>query len=267
MKLQGIEDKMIKTILITGASSGIGAGLAEDYAGLGTTLHLLARRQDKLEQVAQRCRSKGANVYIYDIDVRNRSAMQHLISRIEHAMPLDLVIANAGISGGTGGAKENQNYDQDQMIFDVNVGGVLHTIHPVIPYMTGRHKGHIAIISSLASYLPLPGAPAYTASKAAVRFYGEALAVKLRPQGVFVSVICPGFVTSEMTAANDFVMPFLMPTDKAVQRIRDGIQNREQLLAFPKRAAFAIKFLQLLPITLQNTIFSALPEKKSLPNT
>lgn len=255
------------TILITGASSGIGAGLAEHYAAPDVILHLLARRLDRLENVAHLCRAKGAHVFIHEMDVQNRDGMAHLLTGLDKVTPFDVVFANAGISGGTGGAGDTDIYTQDNAIFAVNLGGVLNTLHPILPQMTERRSGQIAIISSLAGYLPLPAAAAYTASKAAVRYYGQALGVGLQKDNIYVSVVCSGFIKSEMTDTNDFYMPFFMPTEEAVKKIAKGLTQRKPNIIFPQPLYIAILTLSILPKHLLNCILKKLPAKKALPNS
>jgi NAD(P)-dependent dehydrogenase (short-subunit alcohol dehydrogenase family) len=130
--------------------------------------------------------------------------MEMWLREFQTRYPIDLVIANAGISAGTGGVLSGEPIDQARLVFDTNLMGVLNTIEPVIEPMQGRGHGQIAIISSLAGFVGWPGAPAYCGSKAAARIYGEALRRSLGKSGVGVSVICPGFVESRITAVNDF---------------------------------------------------------------
>lgn len=255
----------MKRILITGASSGLGAELARVYARPGVELFLIARRQDKLEAVGMACRAQGAQVRTFILDVRDYEAMKITLTRLDEEAPLDLVVANAGISGGSSGLGPSGSYEQDSTIFDVNVNGVLNTLHPVLARMVERRAGQIAIISSLAGFLAVPGAPAYAASKAAVRFYGEALAIKLRPHNVFVTVVCPGFVRSEMTDANDFKMPFMMDTRKAANYIAKGITIRKACICFPFPAVMTLSIVRMLPSAVKNYIYTLLPEKKRLP--
>lgn len=254
----------MKNILITGASSGIGQEFAVQYASPDTRLFLTGRDADRLEAVARECRSKGSEVVAGCLDVVDRHAMADWIDGLVRDFGVDLVIANAGISGGFGG----QNIDEilrDYKIFDVNLMGVLNTIYPVVPHMVARKSGQIVIISSLASFIPMPSAPAYSASKAAVRFYGEALAVKLKPHNIQVTVICPGFIKSRMTDVNDFPMPCLMETDMAVRHMIGGISRCKARIDFPLRLALVLKLVCILPNAFIRWLFAALPDKKSLP--
>lgn len=258
---------MMKSILITGASSGIGEELALFYAAPGVRLFLSGRDKNRLEAVAAKCRAKGGGADIAVIDVCAREAMAEWISGCgEQVGGLDLVIANAGISGGFGG-QDIRDIVQDYKIFDVNLQGVLNTIYPALPQMVAKKSGQIVIISSLAGFVPMPSAPAYSASKAAVRFYGEALAAKLKPYHIAVTVICPGFIKSRMTDENEFPMPFLMETDKAVRYMAAAIDKRQVRVDFPVQMAMSLKLLSLLPSVVRRAVFACLPDKKHLPKT
>lgn len=253
-----------KSILITGASSGIGQALAESYAASGVFLALSGRNQDRLNEVAQTCRAKGATVEISTVDVADENGMAAWIASIDKQNPLDLVIANAGVSGGTGGVMEGEAVDQARLIFNVNIMGVLNTLSPILPRMISRKNGQVAIISSMAGFRGFPTAPAYSASKGAVRFYGEGLRGSLSPYGVKVNVVCPGFVKSRMTDANDFPMPFLMETSKAAQIIIKGLDRNVGRIAFPFPIHVVSWFLSVLPDFVAQKILNKLPAKPSL---
>ena len=220
-----------RSILITGASSGIGAALAHEYATNGVSLAISGRDPSRLNAVAEACQSAGAVVRSSVLDVADRGAVEEWIGSVDAEQPLELVVANAGISGGTAGAGEAA--DQARAIFRTNVDGVLNTVHAAVEPMRQRGRGQIAIVSSLAAFRGYPGAPAYSASKAAVRVYGEALRGALAPDGLNVSVICPGYVRSRMTAANSFPMPMLMDADRAARIIRRGLAKNQARIVFP----------------------------------
>ncbi len=248
-----------KSILITGASSGIGEALALEYAAAGVRLALGGRSEKRLARVADACRAKAATVDPIVLDVADEHAMRQWVERADNQAPLDLVIANAGISGGTSGGGEADT--QARRIFDINVTGVLNTVLPAIPGMRSRGDGQIAIMSSAASFRGFPGAPAYSASKAAVRAYGEALRGSLRPDGIKVSVICPGFVRSRITRVNKFRMPLLMDADRAARIIRRGLAADKGRIAFPFPTYFTAWLAGALPPSLTDPFFRNLPEK------
>lgn len=248
-----------KTILITGASSGLGAALAKEYAKPDVTLALTGRNAVRLEETASLCRELGAVVHTALMDVRNREQLSNFIIHIDGLHPIDLIIANAGISAGSFQGLETE--DKALAVFETNVTGVLNTIHPVMPRMIVRKHGQIAIVSSLASLRALPQAPAYSASKAAVRFYGEALRGLMRPYGVEVNVICPGWIETRMTSVNTFYMPLMMSPTLAARRIARGLRSREACIAFPRRLYYPLLFLAAFPASWTDAFFGMLPAK------
>ena len=250
-------------IFITGASSGIGAALALEYAEAGNTLHLLARNSARLEEIAKAAREKGAVVYTHIADVTDIGLMRDVVEKADKISPLDLLIANAGISAGTG-IHSGESEEQVRKIFATNLDGVINTIHPIIPFMEQRGKGQIAIISSLAGIRALPSAPAYSASKAAVRYYGEALAGFLAKNGVQVSVVCPGYITTPMTAVNNYPMPFIMSAEKAAKIIASGLEKGKIRIAFPLALYIPLWLISCLPSWLTQPLFSHLPAKPAI---
>lgn len=250
-----------KNILITGASSGIGFALALEYAAPSVLLAITGRDQERLLQNAARLKTKGAQVETALIDVTDQEAMAKWMTRIDTLYPLDLVIANAGISGGSLGHEYGEPVAQARKILEVNLTGVLNTIEPALEPMKARGCGQIAIMSSLAGFRGWPGAPGYSASKCAVRAYGEALRGSVRPSGVQINVICPGFVVSRMTDANSFPMPFMMKTEKAAKIIVKGLAKDRGRIAFPLPTHFFAWLLATLPDFLSQKLLSPLPKK------
>ena len=247
-------------ILITGASSGIGTALAGAYARPGAFLALAGRDRRRLEAVAGACRDGGARVTAETVDVTDRAAMARWVGDTDDGHPLDLVIANAGISAGTGGQGEDE--EQTRALFAVNMDGVLNTVLPVIPRMRARKHGQIAVMSAVAAFRGLPGAPAYSASKAAVKAYGEGLRGWLAADGVRVSVICPGFVETPMTAGNPYPMPFLMQADRAAALIRRGLARDKARIAFPRPLYWALWLLGALPPSITDPLLRKVPRKE-----
>lgn len=248
-------------ILITGGSSGIGEALALAYAASGVRLALTGRDEARLEAVTAACREKGARVSSAVLDVTDGPAMAAWIATQEEALPLDLVIANAGTSAGTGTGHIGESAEQTRRIFAVNLDGVLNTVLPAIPFMTARARGQIAIMSSIAGFRGIPGAPAYCGSKAAVRVYGEALRGYLAKKGVSVSVICPGFVVSRMTAGNKFPMPFLMSAERAAAIVKKRLARNQARIAFPWPMYLGVRILAALPPAIADRWLTRLPEK------
>jgi short-subunit dehydrogenase len=246
-----------KSILITGASSGIGDALARHYAGAGVTLFLSGRAEARLTEVAEACRLAGAEAIAKVIDVTDEAGMASWIETCGDHRPLDLVIANAGVSGGSDKGLNSAT----RLIFAINIDGVLNTVHPALDHMREKGSGQIAIVSSLAGLIGMPGAPGYSASKAAVRAYGEALRGRYRRDGVDVNVVTPGFVVSGITNKNKFHMPYLMTADKAVRIIAKGLARNKARIAFPWQMYFLLRLMGMFPIWLSDRIFSRLPEK------
>jgi NADP-dependent 3-hydroxy acid dehydrogenase YdfG len=249
------------SILITGASSGIGAALAIACAAPGRSLFLGGRDAGRLDAVDDACRREGARVEPTRVDVTDAAAMRDWVESADDAAPLDLVIANAGISGGTArtGAEPPEQVAE---IFAVNVGGVHNTVAPALARMRGRPGGgQIALMSSLAGFRGFAGAPAYCASKAAVRVYGEGLRAAHAGDGVRVSVICPGFVRSRMTDGNAFRMPFLIDAGRAAQIIQRGLARNRSRIAFPWPMYAASLVVQAMPSALAERLGRALPAK------
>lgn len=243
-------------ILITGASSGLGAALALQYATAGITLFLTGRNEERLKKVSDSCTAKGAEVHIKILDIKNN---HELTKWIKSLGGIDLVIANAGISAGTGG--DGESIKQVENIFATNIDGVIHTIHPAIDIMKKQKNGQIAIISSLAGYRGMPSSPAYSASKAAVKVYGEALRGVLKKDGISLSVITPGYITTPMTDVNNFIMPFKMDVEKAASHIINKLAKNPARIAFPFPLYFIVWLMSCLPPHIIDPIFSRLPQK------
>ena len=235
----------LRHILITGASSGIGAALAGHYARADVRLALAGRDTRRLDDVAAACRQSGATVTTKAVDVTDPAAMRAWILAADDESPLDLVIANAGISSHSGGSGESEA--RARAVFAVNVEGVLNTAYPAIARMSTRGRGQIALMSSLAGYRGFPDAPAYSASKAAVKSLAEAWRGELAPLGIRVSAICPGFIETPMTARNKFPMPFMMTADKAANIIGRGLARNRARISFPWPMALGSWLLAAVP--------------------
>lgn len=251
-----------KNIVITGASSGLGTALAGYYARPGAILHLHGRHHERLAAVARECRAKGAEVFIQTGNITNTDAVAAWLLSADTKTPIDLVIANAGISAGIGGGGESATQVGD--IFSTNIGGVMNTVMPFIPHMIERRRGQIAIISSLAGIRGLPSSPAYSASKAAVRVWGEGLRGWLKAYGIEINVVCPGFVKTPMTDVNPYPMPFMMSAEKAARIIAKGLAGNKSRIAFPKALYWPLLISTVLPAFLTDPLFAKLPAKPAL---
>lgn len=244
-------------VLITGATSGIGAALARAYAAPGVRLALFGRDEGRARTLAEACRAKGALVACLLVDVTDQEAMAEAVTLVDDAHPVDLVVANAGVSGARLGGSDGVT-----TLFAINVMGVVHTVEPLIPRMTGRGRGQIALMSSLASFVARPGSEGYCASKAAVRVWGEGLRARLRPQGVSVSVICPGFVDTPLTRLNPFPMPFLMNVEPAAKLIKAQLACGRARIAFPAAMYWGARIVGLFPAGMQQRLMGNLPGKE-----
>lgn len=238
---------MPRTVVITGASSGIGRALACNYAAAGVVLHLAGRNAERLEAVAQECRRRGAVAVTKLVDVTDRDAMGGWLRTVQADRPIDLLIANAGVMAGTTPDGRIEDAAASYELVQVNVLGVLNTIQPTLPDMMSRRSGQIAIISSIAAFTPLADAPGYSASKAAVLNYGLSLRDFLAETGVKVSVICPGYVDTEMFAHENGTKPFVMPASEAAQRIARGLADNRAVIVFPFLFALITRIGGLLP--------------------
>ncbi len=238
--------KSFASIVITGASSGIGEALALDYAAPGVALALCGRDAGRLKAVAEACRAKGAAVDDSTIDVTDRAALAAWLGRFDDAHPVDLLIANAGISIDDGNSSLD-DFSRVRQTMAVNVDGVFNTVEPLVGRMMARRRGQIAVVSSLAGFIGLPVSASYNASKAAVRVWGESIRYVLKKHGIGVSVICPGFVISRMTANARFKMPFLMTSARASAIIRRELAHNRPRIAFPIGTKAAVWFGAALP--------------------
>ncbi len=222
-----------QSILITGASSGIGQALAQHYAGPGITLFISGRNQARLDQVGDSCRELGADVRTWIGDVTDETGLREWIVGSDRIRPLNLVIANAGVALGATRVEELHAAAVES--YRINVDGVFNTVHPALELMAARkpypvRNGQVAIVSSIMGYLGTGRSPAYSSSKAAIKAYGESLRGTFRAMGIGVSVICPGYVQSGMITRK---MPFIIPADKAAKIIARGLARNKGRITFP----------------------------------
>jgi len=235
-----------KVAIVTGASSGIGLALARALAAEKCQVGLLARRQARLEELKNDISQKGGRAEFAVADIADRSQTIAAIHSLRDRLgPVDLLVANAGIGAGT--PLEPLDTELVQRTFQVNTLGIVYAIEAVLPDMLKRGTGHLAAMSSLASYKGLPGESAYCASKAAVNTYMEGLRIQLRSRGIAVTTICPGFVRSEITAVNNFVMPFLMDADQAANKIVRALRRRRKVFNFPWQMTMLMKLTRWAP--------------------
>ncbi len=235
-----------KVVLLTGASSGIGKALALQLASQGAKLGLVARREDLLQGVAARIRTFNGHASIAVADVSDREQMQAAANAIREALgPIDILIANAGV--GTPTLLDPLNIHDVERMIKVNLLGVIYAIEAVLPEMLARKTGRLVAVSSLAAFKGLPGESGYCASKAAVNSYLEGLRIQLRAHRIPVTIACPGFVDTPMTAVINEPMPFLMSAERAAEHIIWAIRKQKKVHRFPWRMAMLTSLLTWLP--------------------
>lgn len=245
-------------VIVTGASGGIGAALARHYAAAGATLGLMARRKPELERLAAEF---STPCEIYPLDVRDAAALaactRHFTGK--HGCP-DIVIANAGVSVGTL-TEHAGDIAAFQDVLDINVMGMVKAFQPIVGCMRERGSGTLAGIASVAGYRGLPGAAAYSASKAAAIAYLESLRVELHASGVNVVTICPGYIATPMTEGNPYPMPFLMSAETAAAKIAAIITRGKAYSVIPWQMAIVARVLHVLPDWLYDRLFANAPHK------
>ncbi|KZL16192.1 putative ketoacyl reductase [Pseudovibrio axinellae] len=240
-----------KSILITGASSGLGRALALSYAREGVTLCLTGRNEERLRKTVGAVEQTGCRVRWKPLDICDAQSVQEWVELLEQETPLDLVISNAGITGshGVNGTVETAEIAHAQVA--TNLGGAINLLTAVAPFMQQRRHGGIALVSSLAGMQPISDGPAYGASKAGIIAYGEAMRDHLHQWDVFVSVICPGYISTPMADQFKSWRPFEYTPDGAALRIKTSIGRRRAFYAFPWQLALSIRLGKLLPWKLR----------------
>ncbi len=254
-------------VLITGASSGIGEGLACALARPGATLVLIGLDTPRLDRVAAACRAKGAAVSAHPVDVTDGGAMALLLAG---AAPLDLVFANAGVAYGT--AKHGlEPACQVRRTLSVNIDGVMNTVLPALDMLLRQApgpdgvRGRIVVTASVAAFLAYPNSPSYCASKAAIDIWTVATAANVAARGVLMTSICPGFVRTRMTECNDFPMPGLMEIEPAIRRILRGVTRGQRRVVFPGWIGCGSRLVALLPTRAREAILRRQPSKAPAP--
>lgn len=240
----------MRSIVISGASRGLGAALAQRYARDGVRLLLLARSAAPLEEVAQACRAAGAMVEAVPVDITDAPAVAGALARFEAAGAVDLVIANAGTSAGTAPDGTPEDAVQAARQIAVNLVGAINLVAPLLPAMRARRAGQVGLIASIAGFRGLPDFPAYCASKAGLIAWGDGLRAAEARRGIRVTVVTPGFFRSAMGDRFHGARPLLLDTDQAAQRVQAALDAGKPRAGFPLAMAFGMRLLGVLPARL-----------------
>lgn len=248
---------------ITGASSGIGRSLALELARRGATVAVTARREELLSALSQEASTMSGKIVPYPGDVTNLESLKEIIGQIEHQLgPIERAILNAGRAGAE--PVDGFSSARYQRCFEINLFGITNALEVLLPGMISRQRGEIYFMGSLSAYRGLPGMTPYAASKAALKSTAESLAPILRPTGVKLRIINPGFIRTPMTADNQFPMPFLMNVETAAKRIVGAFDRDTFEIAFPKPMAFAVKCLRLLPYPAYMALMRRMARRRKL---
>lgn len=243
-----------RAAIITGASSGLGAALAEAYAAPQTVLGLLGRDRLRLVETACACEARGAGVRLASIDVADAAAMSAWLTEFDRDYPVELIIANAGTSAGPAPGAPSEGAAVAARQIGVNLIGAINTVEPLLPALCRRGRGRVTIVGSIAAYRGLPDSPGYCASKAGLRAYAEALRARLAPRGIEVTVACPGFFDSPMTDRFAGPTPFLVSADEAARRVKRGIDRGRRRVTFPRALALSLQLCDLAPALVGDAI-------------
>ena len=250
--------------VVTGASSGLGSGLAPLFAADGDTVVLAARRLEKIEALAEQIRAAGGQAVALQLDVGDRAAVKDAFEHIEQEVgPIHTLVANAGVGDQTPATA----FDAEtvEWIHRVNFLGVVYCIEAALPAMLERRAGHVVAVSSLTAYRGLPGASAYCASKAAVNSLMQGLRIELRREGIAATTLCPGFVRTELTARNRVPMPFILDLDDAARRMHRAVREKRREYAFPFPLSTITRWSRWLPNWLYDLVLRNVQHKKAPP--
>ena len=235
-----------KVVLVTGASSGIGRGLATELARRGAAVGLLARRADALQEIVEEIVTAGGQAIPLPADVTDEQAVRRAVNELKTRLgPIEVLFANAGV--GITAHAMNLNAEAVAKLFDVNVIGVVNSVAAVIGDMIQRGRGQLVAISSLAAYRGLPKSAAYCSSKAAVSAFFESLRLDLHGSGVEVTIIHPGFIKTPLTAGRQAQLPWLMEVSEAVNKILKATEARKKSYAFPWQLATIVRAGMFMP--------------------
>ncbi len=249
---------MNKTIIITGASSGLGQEIAENLAKLGVTLYLLGRNKKRLEETVSACRARNAKAIACIIDVTSIEEMTKFYASLK-GRKIDMVFACAAVSMDADGV---ESASQAKEIFDTNIIGISNTVLPAAEIMAKDNAGgKIVMIGSMAGELPFPTSPSYSASKAAIKMLADSLRIGLKKHNILVTFVMPGYMATPMTSRNKFTMPMIVSAKKAAKIIISGVERNQDTIIFPKILYFLIWLLKMFPRTISDYLLGLTPKK------
>ncbi len=241
-------------ILITGATGAIGSALALSYARPGCTLLLQGRDPAKLSVIATRCSALGATVQTWLLDLSDRTALAAWIRQLAQQPAPDLLILNAGMNAHVPTGALSEPWEDVEALLELNVRATLAILNGLLPLLKNHGSGQVALVSSLAGWFGLPVMPAYCASKAALKAYGEAMRSRLAPAGIHVNVIMPGFVHSAMCLRMPGAKPLLWSPERAARVIQQGLAKNEPRISFPFPLNLGVWCLAWLPARISASI-------------
>jgi NAD(P)-dependent dehydrogenase (short-subunit alcohol dehydrogenase family) len=245
-----------KVVFLTGASSGIGEGLALEMARRGAVLGLLARREGLLREIAEKCARAGGAARVFAGDVVDAAFVERSAEALRAEFGrIDILIANAGIGGNNRETRELQP-EFVKKVFDINVMGAVNAVHAVLPAMRARGQGQLVAVSSLAGFRGLPKSAAYSASKGAMTNFFESVRLDVQDEGVAVTIIQPGFIKTPLTSGRKNKMPFLMELADALPLFLEAIEKRKKFAAFPWQLAALVRLGVIFPAWLYDKIAS-----------
>ena len=236
-----------KTVFLTGASTGIGEGIALKLAKEGAVLGLLARRKELLDDLAARCEAAGGIARAFSADVTDAEALSQAATAFrEEFGHIDIMIANAGM-GGNDALTRAYDPASVKKLIDINLLGAANSIYAVIGDMVERKSGQLVAISSLAGFRGLPKSAAYSASKAGMTAFFESVRLDNAKHNIDVTIIHPGFIKTPLTSGRSNKMPFIMELDDAIPYFIRAIENKKKFAAFPWQLAWVVKLAKIMP--------------------
>jgi short-subunit dehydrogenase len=243
-----------KVVFLTGASSGIGEALALEIAKRGATLGLLARREDLLKELVEKCERNGSRARYFAVDVTDANAVAEAAKILRNKFDkIDVLIANAGI-GGNNSETRNFNPQAVAQVININLLGAVNAVSAVLPAMLENKSGQLVAISSLAGFRGLPKSAAYSASKAGMTAFFESVRLDVQTKGVAVTIIQPGFIKTPLTSGRNNKMPFLMELEDAIPLFLRAIEKRKKFAAFPWQLANFVRLGKIFPAWLYDRI-------------